>query len=233
MRHATPVIGINCDYDPKRPGHAIGGLKFAGVIERLGGTPLFLPAAGPKAIARQLDAVDGVILTGGRDLPPERIGMTPRPEITPVEPIRAGYDLALMDELTRRSMPVLAICLGIQLLNVGFAGDLVGDIPADVPHALVHFRREPYMHRVEIVPGTRLASVLAVAELAVNSTHHQSVRRLGDGLKVAARASDGVIEAVELDSDRFALGLQWHPERLLGQEIHRRPFEAFLKAASA
>lgn len=233
MKHTPPVIGINCDYDESKRGSASGGMLFVEAIEHAGGTPLFLPAVGPQTLERQLDAVQGVILTGGADLPAQRAGMEPRPEIKPISPRRADYDLALMKAITRRSIPVFAVCLGIQELNAAFGGTLVADIPADVPHALIHrVRDNPRAHTVNIVAGTRVASILGVTALEVNSTHHQAVLTPGKGLKVSARAPDDVIEAIELDSERFVIGVQWHPERLLDREPHARLFEALVEAAS-
>lgn len=170
-----------------------------------------------------LDGLGGLMLTGGTDLDPARYHQTPHPETDQPDTERDRRDLSLLEEALQRDIPVLAICRGLQLLNVALGGTLAQHIEG-------HRRRgERDAHLVQIARGTRLASILKTDDYSVNSRHHQCVDRVGERLTVSAKAADGVIEALELPGKRFALAVQWHPEdRIDGDDC--KLFEAFAAA---
>jgi len=165
----------------------------------------------------RLRDLEALLLTGGGDIHPERYGQAPHPTLDRVEPERDEFELALAGEALTRGMPVLGICRGAQVMGVATGGQLVQDIPSHVPGALPHASAAgdpPAWHRVRIAPDSRLASILGAVEAPVNSFHHQANSALGPGIRAVAWADDGVIEAVERDGAGFALGVQWHPERM-------------------
>lgn len=234
MAARPPVIGVTGDYPENEPFRGVFTMTYVAAVERAGGTPLLLPAVDKeKTAARQLDAVDGVVFIGGKDVPANRQGLSNAPEIRPVSAQRDRYDHILMAELKKRDTPVLAICYGIQLLNVAYGGTLILDIPTHVPGACVHSAPgQPRVHTVEVLPETRLAHILGVTKLEVNSSHHQAVKEPAQGFIVSARAQDGLVEAIELPGYRFMIGVQWHPEVLIDQPAHLALFRSLVEAAS-
>ena len=202
-----------------------------------GGIPILLPANLPaEELPSLLEGVDGVLLSGGGDLHPARYGEVERPEIHSIDPERDAFELALIPLALAADKPLLAICRGCQALNVALGGTLWWDIASQLPGAGKHnwypaYPRDLLAHEIAIEPGTRLAEALGEKRARVNSLHHQAVKEPGDGLRVCARAEDGVIEGIELPGRRFALGVQWHPECLPGDERMRGLFRAFVQAA--
>ena len=207
-------------------------------VEAAGGLPLVLAPGRPEDAADLLDHVEGLLLTGGADIDPRAYGEAPHPALGPVFPERDGFEIALVREALRRDLPVLAICRGQQVLNVATGGTLIQDIPSQVPGAGAHdpdVERWQTCHDVEILPGTRLREILGTERVAVNSFHHQAVRRLGEDLVLSARGADGVVEGVEMRRDRrrFVVGVQWHPESFWDRSPSFRPlFEALVQAAA-
>ena len=153
-----------------------------------------------------LGGLAGLLLAGGSDVAPELYGMPRRPETGESDNGRDKLEMSLLREALARDLPVLAICRGLQLLNVAMGGTLAQHIDG---HKCPDQRE---VHRIAIVPGSRLASILETHDYWVNSRHHQSVDRLANGVLVAATAPDGVVEALELPGNSFALAVQWHPE---------------------
>jgi putative glutamine amidotransferase len=191
-------------------------------VEAAGGTPvlisLHLP---PEELNRLAATLDGFVLPGsGADVDPTLYGALPDPNTSKADPLRERTDWALLDHAFAEHKPVLAICYGTQLLNVYRGGTLVQDISGDLHTPIQHSwigrdegRPEPF-HPTWIEPGSHLAELAGAAAAEVNSSHHQSVREPGRGLRVAARAPDGVIEAVECTGDAgWIVGVKWHPER--------------------
>jgi putative glutamine amidotransferase len=188
-----------------------------------------------------LDGVDALMLTGGDDVAPTRYGEQAHPTVKEVAPERDEFELALVHEARRRRLPILAICRGMQVLNVAGGGSLVQDIPSQVTGALEHKQHVPphqsydLAHEVWIERDSLLAKLmrerLADDACEVNSRHHQSVKRLADGFRVTATAPDGVVEAIEDTSARFCLGVQWHPENFWRTGEFRPIFEGFVEAA--
>lgn len=185
-----------------------------------------------------LDRIDALVLTGGGDVDPGLYGEAPHASFSPAEPGRDAFELELTRGALERGLPLLAICRGIQVLNVAAGGSLVQDIPSQVPGALEHRVSTPpsaIAHEVWVTPGSALASLMAERldedALLVNSRHHQAVARLAPGFVATATAPDGVIEAIEGPDLPFCLGVQWHPENFWRTGEFRALFEALVSKA--
>ncbi len=212
---------------------------YEAAVREAGGEPWVLdPAADdPAEVARRAGAL---LLAGGDDVEPARYGATAHPASVPAEPGRDAYELALLREADHVDLPLLAICRGMQVLNVARGGTLIQHLPdrtgADDPHRLTTSRTAP-AHVVEIAAGSLLQRLLAEAggpsilTVTVNSRHHQAPERPGAGLVVTATAPDGVIEALEDPRRRFWLGVQWHPENFWRTGTFRGLFAGLVQAA--
>ena len=190
---------------------------YVRAVLRAGGIPLILPPLiRPQDAGTVLDGLDGLVLSGGEDVDPAHFNSEPHPALGDVDPVRDAFELALFREAWRRRLPVLAICRGIQLVNVALGGTLWQDIPSQRPAALGHKHtgdRDDRTHPVALVPGSRLAAALGTTRCEVNSFHHQSVRELAAGLVITATAPDGEIEGLEgAEGAPWLLAVQWHPE---------------------
>jgi putative glutamine amidotransferase len=214
-----PVIGIPLGLDDRerwKPGrrYAYIDVSYAESVERAGGTPILLPVqADVDALAGR---IDGLLLPGGDDFLPE-VPYAEPVDFDPAPAAQLAFDRGLLVAVLARSRPVLGICYGAQLLALHHAGRLHHHLPLDVPDSRPH--RLPELdgrHAVTAEPGTRLSELLGRDPVEVNSLHHQAIAEPGPGLRVSGRADDGVIEAVEASDGAFALGVQWHPERLPG-----------------
>jgi putative glutamine amidotransferase len=212
-----PLIGITTYAEPSvRWGawdvpSAVLPLEYVEAVERAGGRPLLVPPSS-VGLEETLDAVDGLVFSGGSDLDPGLYGAEPHPETTGVRAARDEAELVLLRAALERDLPVLAICRGSQVLNVARGGDLVQHLPdvvGDDKHKVTP--GEFADHGVSVDPGTRLGGILG-EHAPVKSHHHQGLGRLGDGLRESARAEDGTVEAVEDPTKRFAVGVLWHPE---------------------
>ena len=207
------------------------GLTYLRALEAAGALPMVIPPLPEEAIGSLIDRLDGICLSGGPDLDPDTYGARHHPELGPIEPDLDRFELAMARRADSREMPILSICRGTQALNVARGGTLHQHLP-DVSAEIAHRQSTPgneTSHPIEIEAGSRLAAALeegeiqVPGELDVNSFHHQAIERLGEGLKITARAPDGTIEAVEDPSRPFLIGVQWHAETL----VHR-PYEAAL-----
>ena len=229
-----PLIGITTYVEPARWGYweleaALIPSDYVNAVEDAGGRPLLVPPV-EDGIEETLEALDGIVFTGGADLDPAEYGEEAHPETFGIRKDRDLSELALMSAALERDMPVLGICRGIQVLNVARGGDLHQHLPEVVGHER-HKHDPPGIfidHEVAIEPDTRLASLLGDVH-GVKSHHHQGLRRLGEGLVEAAHADDGTVEAIEDPNQRFALGVLWHPEA--GE--NSRLFEALVQEAAA
>jgi len=190
-----------------------------------------------------LDGVGGLLLTGGDDVAAAKYGEAPHALTKDAEPGRDDFEIALIAASRARSLPIFAICRGIQVLNVACGGTLVQDIPSQMHGALNHSLEVPphqsydLAHEVWIEKGSLLSKLLSdrlngADECAVNSRHHQAVKNVAKGFTVTATAPDGVIEAIEDPASPFCLGVQWHPENFWRTGEFRSLFEGFLEAAS-
>jgi putative glutamine amidotransferase len=178
-------------------------------------TPVILPETDLEAVASMLDMFDAVLLLGGGDVDPARYGADAQAEVYGVDPHRDELEIALVHEAARRDLPTLAVCRGIQVVNVARGGTLHQHVP-DLPGVMDHrpdasLGSTPVMHDVAVDHGSRVAEATGRTLLRCASHHHQAVDRLGDGLHVVGRSDDGVIEAVEGD-DGWLVAVQWHPE---------------------
>jgi len=240
-----PLIGITCrthTTPPRQEGGNpsigfLGQKPYVDCVVRAGGTPVLLPSVAEGAFADELPRVlDGVLVAGGDDADPRMYGQEPHPKLGPVDQLKGDFESRLVRAALEAELPLLGICGGLQMLNVVCGGTLHQDIAVCTGSTIQHNRtpaeQEP-RHSISVTPGTRLHAIVGTHELQVNSSHHQAIDALGDGLVAAAHASDGLVEAIERPGEPFALGVQWHPERLAPEDpASQRLFDAFVDACS-
>jgi putative glutamine amidotransferase len=236
----TPRIGVTGVVRPVADVERTGvNAAYVRAVLRAGGLPLVLsPFIGGEHTPTLLDLLDGLLLTGGEDVDPTHYGQEPIPELGPVDPRRDALELSLFRAAWTRGLPVLAICRGIQVVNVALGGTLWQDIPRQRPGALPHAQttgRDGRTHPVDLVPGSLLARALAATRIEVNSFHHQSVRDLAPGLVVTGTSPDGEIEGVESPAGgSWLLAVQWHPEEFHHHSIapDHGLFDALIREAA-
>ena len=240
-----PLIAINCDIkrnESKCADYLSVYADYAAAVEKAGGTPVLLSPLGDDAdIESVLGKTGGLVLVGCEDLDPEAYGQERHEKTSTMSPRKQEFDMRLITAALRLRVPTLAICGGLQELNVALGGTLHQHIPDVYGMQLIHMRAadlaargEEQLHGVNIESDSLLARATGSTQIEVNSSHHQSVDKVGEGLRVVARAADGVVEALEFEDKTgrgFLLAVQWHPER-----IHSRPeqlaiFEALINAA--
>jgi putative glutamine amidotransferase len=214
-----PRIGLTLDADEAQ-GRYFLGRGYVDAVLDAGGLPILLPHGG-EAAAAYLALLDGLVVTGGAfDVPPELYGEVRREACGPTKPERTRFEKALLEAALAARLPVLGVCGGMQLLNVVRGGTLYQDLVADA--GLRGHEQPPPKdvpsHEAIVEPGTHLASLVGEGPIQVNSTHHQAIREPGAGVRVSARAPDGIAEAIELPELPFALGVQWHPEAVARHE---------------
>jgi len=220
-----PVILISTDCDIESSDSLKLQADYVRAVYMAGGLPLV--AVPPmecgdasEAAAELCSLARGLVLTGGSDILPCLFGEEPHPKLGAVNPIRDQFELALARAAMQADLPTLAICRGMQLLNVAAGGGLVQDIESCVPGAHAHRVAAPRWlptHSVSVVQGSILRRVFGRDSIMVNSFHHQAVHPAAPGFEVAARAGDGIVEAIEKVGSRFMVGVQWHPEALAGR----------------
>ena len=210
---SRPRIGVTLDLDEPSCRYQLPR-AYADAVLAAGGLPVPIPYGDRAVAGAYLALCDGLLVTGGAfDIPPERYGAERTAACGPSKVERTDFEWALCEAALAGRLPLLAVCGGMQLMNVVRGGTLWQDLPPEA--GLAHEQPEPKdrpSHDVEIVAGTLLASLLGPARLPVNSTHHQAIDRAGAGVLVSGRAPDGVVEAIEMPDAPFALGVQWHPE---------------------
>jgi putative glutamine amidotransferase len=248
-----PLVGITSDYQSESPGGdkspgedkspGRGKPRFYSLAEEYveaiaacGGIPVILPpikADTSKAIISRLDAL--LISGGDFDIDPALYGEAPHPALGALNPRRTEYELGLLRAALEKDMPLLAVCGGLQLLNVAQGGSLYQHLPAQHDSRINHEQKGKQAataHTISVKPKSSLHDLLRTTEIMVNSTHHQAINRLGEGLIAVAHSADGIIEAAEYPACRFALGVQWHPEALIGyQPVWKRLFERLVQKA--
>lgn len=224
---ARPWIGVTSTVDDDK---VVCPLAYVQAVTKAGGLPVVIPPLESESLQDAfLQRLDGLVLIGGWDIPPAAYGEEVHPTTEEMPPIRWQWEHRLIQTWLKSRKPMLGICLGAQMTNVVKGGTLIQDIPSEVGKKVIHRSKPTAQHRIRIQPETRLHRILGVGELVVNSSHHQAAERIGEGLIVAARSADGVVEALESPGDRWLLLLQWHPERMEEQH-HARIFGAFVKA---
>lgn len=229
--HPPPRVGLTTYREPatwgvwSEPADLLPA-GYASGIRAAGGVALLLPPGDPETAAVALDAVQGLVIAGGADVDPSLYAAERDPRTGPARPDRDVWELALVHAALARDLPVLAVCRGMQVLNVALGGSLLQHLPDDVgtdlhcPAVGRHGR-----HDVVLASGSTLGSIFG-ARTAVATYHHQAIDRVGAGLTVSARADDGTVEAVELAGASWVVGVQWHPESHNGAPL----FDAFLRA---
>ena len=215
-----PLIGINLDIKPGPPEEACIQTTYTDAIVKSGGIPILLPPMPDEDLAQALQRLDGIMLIGGLDYCPSLYKETPDATVELACPRRQQFDLSILRvALKQDNMPILGVCAGAQLLNIELGGSLVQDIKTSFAHSQVEHsssngwqvgfnKHDVILHKDSIISG-----LFPSERFAVPTSHHQSVKDLGRGLKVTALADDGVIEAIELEGSTFIVGVQWHPER--------------------
>ncbi len=241
-----PLIGITCS---RQIGGAWGAYDtghpmdytfddYSRAVLQSGGAPVLVPVAqNPESLKTILDHADGLLLTGGPDVHPRFYGEEPLPGLGDLDEELDRTELDLTRAALDRDLPLLAVCRGIQVLNVALGGTLVQDIATQVEGAINHVQLAPKnvtTHTVRLEPGSMISSILKRRTLQVNGRHHQAVKQVAPGLGVSASAPDGVIEAVEMSESRFVLGVQWHPEGTWRTDApSKKLFQALVGAAAA
>lgn len=233
-----PMIGVTPQFDSEHNRVKIESAYFTAVKEA-GGVPILLPLHNNVSDLKELvEHLDGVIFSGGPDVNPRYFGEEAIPECGVIVKERDELELSLLPLIMERKVPILGICRGIQLINIALGGDIYQDIKAqtDLSIKIAHYQKSKdstATHKVSVVSGSLLSRILGEDEIWVNSFHHQSVRRIADGLTVAAYSSDGLVEAVTKEDYPFFLAVQWHPEELFATDRYAQQiFHEFVIAAS-
>lgn len=228
-----PIIGLTAGHHQDES--VINDCYQKAVLNH-GGIPLLLPLEIKKEEMNQLiNLCDGFIFTGGGDIDPAYFDEEPDQHCGEISPIRDKMEMPFMGLVGKANKPVLAICRGAQVMNVAFGGSLYQDLPSGYKglKPLNHRPQAPYshpVHGVEVKEGSLLHTILGVDALRVNSIHHQGFKRLGEGIKAVAWAPCGLVEAIEKEDHPFFLGVQWHPEKMSGDEPSQKIFKAFIQA---
>lgn len=231
-----PLIIVTPLWDEERkslwmlPGYLDG-------LRRAGADAMVLDLNSDKEyLERMISLADGLLITGGQDVAPQLYGEETQPACGATCAALDSMEWELLAMAEERDMVTLGICRGLQLINVYYGGTLYQDIPSQKEGALSHRMTAPYdrvFHEVEIMDGTLLSSALGAGRMGVNSYHHQGVKRVGRGLRVAAVATDGLVEALEREGRRFIVGVQWHPELAPSDEREQLIFRAFVEMAGS
>ena len=234
MTKHAPLIGITAHTGLVADGsgvdlaHYVAQVTYVKAVRKAGGVPVLLPQGDARDAQRALERVDGVLVTGGDDVNPDRYGAESEPETKAADGARDDFEIALVDAAVRDDRPMLCVCRGIQVLNVALGGTLR-------QHYDGHFDLPRYnegVHEVRLEPGSMLAKVMGAPQVAVNSLHHQTIDEVAPRLVAVGLSTDGVVEGVEVDGCRFALGVQWHPELLRHRPEHLALFEALVAEGS-
>jgi putative glutamine amidotransferase len=210
--------------------------EYHEAIQKSGGIPILLPNTYDPALAADLiDTIDGLLMTGGGDLHPSYYNQNPHPKLTESTPNRDSFEMALAKLALDSEMPIMAICRGHQVLNVILGGSLHQDLSCLPDNVLTHAdpgQTARVFHDVAVSPGSLLHRIVGTDIIETNSSHHQVIDRLGEGLRFAAFArEDNIPEAIEHEAKRFVLGLQWHPEAIFDRDHSRKIFGAFVEAS--
>ena len=237
-QHHQPLIGITGSLIRKKTGSLVCqvGQTYVTSIQKAGGIPMMIPVGmAIQSLDTLLSHLDGVLFTGGADIDPQRFTDRTHPRVYGVSPARDTLELALIGKVLEIDKPFLAICRGIQVLNVACGGELYLDIADQMSNSIKHdwfpgFPRDKLVHVVRLTPGSKMNEIFGADEIQVNSLHHQGISQIGKGLTATAFSPDGLVEGLEVNRKTFALGVQWHPESLPETQSQQRLFQAFIEA---
>jgi putative glutamine amidotransferase len=243
---SRPIIGIPTqtleEIPDELPRCWVMSQQYVRVLVAAGAIPWIIPLIqnDPATLRGIYDRVDGVFLPGGVDLHPSAYDERPNDQLGRTDPARDEIELNLTRWALEDEKPVLAVCRGIQVLNVAAGGTIHQDLATELPGAIKHdyfprrgqYTRDLLVHDVEVTPDSQLGSLLGAPKVRVNSMHHQGIKQLAPGLRPNAYAPDGLIEGLESPNGHFLLGVQWHPEALVERDPRmQRLFTAFIEAA--
>jgi len=228
-----PLIGITSVYEPAKgdkSAETTVGFAYVRAVAENGGVPIVLPTVDDERVLQKyLDTLDGLVLVGGADIPPEAYGEQPHETVRVLTTERYEFERKLIARWLASGKPLLGVCLGMQFTNVVSGGTMVQDIPSEIGTKVKHRGYHP----VQIEPGSTLAKLLGATEASVLSSHHQAVDKLGKNLRPMARAEDGVVEALERTDGKFGLFVQWHPESMTDLAHRNAIYAALIRAAAA
>jgi putative glutamine amidotransferase len=238
MAHTSlPLIGITSGltHNTGAPVCQVGQ-AYVNAVHQAGGLPVMIPiGVDPSTSGELLTRLDGLLVSGGGDIDPARFNGIPHPKVDSISPQRDALEFALVKTALKMDKPLLAICRGIQVLNVTLGGTLYTHIQDQVENTLKHdwypkFPRNKIAHTVSLKCESKLDQIYGTDEIRVNSLHHQGIAQVGDGLMATAFAPDGLVEGLEVAGAAFAIGVQWHPECLPNDPGTQSLFRAFIEA---
>ncbi len=237
--YSKPVIGITSSLNQHSSDVPFLQLGYAytTAVQKAGGIPVIIPVGTQSVnLDALLSTLDGVLFSGGGDIDPALFGGTPHPRVYGILPERDQLEIELVKKVLEIDKPFLGICRGAQVLNVALGGKLYTDIQDQLLNAGKHdwfpgYERDRLSHTVKLTNESKLHQIFNKDEIHVNSLHHQGISQLGNGLMVSATAPDGLVEAIEVNNARFALGVQWHPECLPNDQSSQELFLAFIQSS--
>lgn len=237
-RKQQAIIGITGGNTKSQSGADVFqlGQAYPDAVHKAGGIPLMIPTGlSDTELAQVLDRLDGVLFTGGGDIETSYFNGIPHPKVYGVAPERDRLEFSLLEQALNRHLPILAICRGIQVLNIAFGGELYTHIEDQMDNPLKHdwfpdYPRDKQSHTVRLASGSLLRDIFQADEVPVNSLHHQGISKIGEGLKAVAFAPDGLVEGLEVKGEGFAAGVQWHPECLPEDAAMQALFTRFIAA---
>lgn len=231
-----PIIGITMTTNNGQ--YCINEAYVKSIIQA-GGIPLMIPFGVESDAEQLLEGIDGLLLTGGVDVHPHFYDEEPHIKIGDIMLERDEVELELTEAALKKTMPIFGICRGFQLLNVALGGTLYQDINSQYEHTPIlhkqNARRKEASHFIEIMKGSRLYEMIGKEKIAVNSFHHQALKKVPDSFEITAKASDGMIEAFEMKDYPYCVGVQWHPEEMaIAEDEHAiKLFKSFIDACAA
>lgn len=233
-KSTRPTIGITT-FNQNEDGQYHVKNTFIEAVRLCDGLPILLPPGQPEESASILEVVDGLIFSGGGDLDPATYNGSLHPAISSVDRVRDAFELKLFNQALNSDIPILGICRGVAIMAVASGASLVTHIPSEFGELVAHIENSSgsVKHQVAINPQSHLASIMKATTVEVVSMHHQSIRTLPEGWRLAARAIDGVVEAIEYEYHPWVIGVQWHPELAIDNPQQLRIFEALIEAARA
>ncbi len=234
---SRPIIGITCDYDIEKQTTQLHRGYYEAIL-RAGGLPFLIANISEENVADILTFVDGILFSGGQDVEPAYFRENAHPKLGAINPFRDELEIPLCRQAMERNIPVLGICRGVQLMNIAMGGTIYQDLASqwDKGQLQKHSQSAPDWygsHQVEIVKGSKLAVIMEVDKIRTNSFHHQAIKEPASCFSITAKCGDGVIEGIESNFHTFALGVQWHPEKMWERDGRMlNLFEGLVRAAA-